>query len=295
MRTIDRIKAYIDFKGISLNAFDKSIGAGNGYIGKQIKLSSSIGSDVIEKIISIYTDLNPLWLITGYGEMITETPAITSKKESKSIGQTQKSGFENAQDVTKNVTFKSHLSQNKQFSGLVSDPHEHYGNIIDIRPNVYDLDSKAAAGMAHFLQDVDKRRTAPNLYYPHLGNGLHIQTDVKGDSMHPTLKDGDKAVSTHVPEFSDIRQGHIYLLIDKEEGMVYKRVYFHDKKHIELVSDNDTYKPYKVELAQILAFYKVREAHTTDLRNYWNEVRKDFRELRAEMSDLRAFVTSKLK
>lgn len=70
MKIIHRLASYIEFKGISLNSFDKSIGVANGYIGKQIKNEASIGADIIEKIISIYTDLNLEWLFSGKGEMI---------------------------------------------------------------------------------------------------------------------------------------------------------------------------------------------------------------------------------
>lgn len=70
MRIIDRLNEYIDHKGVSLNAFDKSIGASNGYIGRQIKNKASVGGDVIEKISCEYTDLNLEWLITGQGSML---------------------------------------------------------------------------------------------------------------------------------------------------------------------------------------------------------------------------------
>jgi repressor LexA len=70
MKIIHRLKEYIDYKGISLNSFDKSIGVANGYIGKQIKNEASIGADIIEKIVSIYTDINLRWFITGKGEML---------------------------------------------------------------------------------------------------------------------------------------------------------------------------------------------------------------------------------
>ncbi len=69
MKIIDRLKEYIDTKGISYNSFDKSIGASNGYIGRQIKNKASIGGDILEKIFSIYTELSPDWLIMGKGEM----------------------------------------------------------------------------------------------------------------------------------------------------------------------------------------------------------------------------------
>lgn len=69
-KVIERLHDYIEFKGISLNSFDKSVGASNGYIGKQIKNLASIGGDVIEKIAYIYTDLSLEWLITGKGAML---------------------------------------------------------------------------------------------------------------------------------------------------------------------------------------------------------------------------------
>ena len=70
MKIIHRLKQYIELKSISLNAFDKSIKASNGYIGKIIKNDGSLGGDVIERISSVYTDLNLIWLINGTGEML---------------------------------------------------------------------------------------------------------------------------------------------------------------------------------------------------------------------------------
>lgn len=68
-KAIQRLKEFIDFKGISMNAFDASIGASNGYIGRMIKNNASIGSDVLEKIFCIYPELNLIWLIVGEGDM----------------------------------------------------------------------------------------------------------------------------------------------------------------------------------------------------------------------------------
>ncbi|EDP98167.1 hypothetical protein KAOT1_13157 [Kordia algicida OT-1] len=49
-----------------------SIKVGNGYTSKQSKSNASIGSDVLERIIDTYPELNPLWLITGKGDMILD-------------------------------------------------------------------------------------------------------------------------------------------------------------------------------------------------------------------------------
>jgi len=76
MKVIQRLYQYIEFKQISLNAFDVSIDASNGYIGKQIKNNASIGSEIIQKISETYTDLSIEWLITGTGSMLKEQNLI---------------------------------------------------------------------------------------------------------------------------------------------------------------------------------------------------------------------------
>lgn len=70
MKIIDRIILFIKYKNLSMRAFDMSIGVGNGYTSKQSKSGASVGSDVLERIIDVYPDLNPLWLITGKEPMI---------------------------------------------------------------------------------------------------------------------------------------------------------------------------------------------------------------------------------
>lgn len=72
MKIIDRIILFIRYKRLSMRAFDMSIGVGNGYTSKQSKSNASVGSDVLERIIDVYPDLDPLWLITGKGNMILD-------------------------------------------------------------------------------------------------------------------------------------------------------------------------------------------------------------------------------
>lgn len=67
---LERIKEYIDFKGISISFFEKSIGMSNASFGKSLKNKGAIGSDKLEIILNVYKDLNPVWLLTGEGEML---------------------------------------------------------------------------------------------------------------------------------------------------------------------------------------------------------------------------------
>lgn len=65
-----RLKEYIDTKHISVSAFEKSIGMSNASFGKSLKNNGAIGSDKLENILCIYSDLNPDWLLTGQGNML---------------------------------------------------------------------------------------------------------------------------------------------------------------------------------------------------------------------------------
>lgn len=68
--TLDRIKEYIDFKNISIRAFEISCGFSNGSFASQLKNRKTMGIDKVENILNIYKDINGHWLITGNGEMI---------------------------------------------------------------------------------------------------------------------------------------------------------------------------------------------------------------------------------
>ena len=67
---LDRIKQYIDYKGISVAAFEKSIGMSNASFGKCLKKGGAIGTDKLENILSVYPEISPNWLLTGNGDML---------------------------------------------------------------------------------------------------------------------------------------------------------------------------------------------------------------------------------
>jgi len=67
-----RVGEYLEAKRISYYAFENSLGASRGSISKAVKDGKSIGSNVLERIMSLYTDINPEWLLTGQGEMLKE-------------------------------------------------------------------------------------------------------------------------------------------------------------------------------------------------------------------------------
>lgn len=85
---IEKISEYITTKGISIYAFENAIGASRGAISKAIKEKKNIGSNVIENILSTYSDINPDWLF-GHGPMLRPNPLIIEEEQKVTLPPTE--------------------------------------------------------------------------------------------------------------------------------------------------------------------------------------------------------------
>lgn len=77
----ERIQKYIDFKGINIYSFEKSIGCSNGYWRK----TKSISANILSVITEIYSDLSIDWVITGQGDMFKSDQSSTTINKFKNI------------------------------------------------------------------------------------------------------------------------------------------------------------------------------------------------------------------
>lgn len=72
MGVLERLSEYITSKGISMKAFEESVGMSNGSLGKTIKDGNGIRTDKLENILFVYNDLSAEWLLRGTGTMILD-------------------------------------------------------------------------------------------------------------------------------------------------------------------------------------------------------------------------------
>ena len=136
--------------------------------------------------------------------------------------------------------------------------------------NVYDADCNHS-NFLHVLTNIEEtHKELPGFYQSMLGPGLHLRFCITGDGMHSTIKNNDMVIATHMTGtfISHLREGSIYVLVDKEEGIICKRVYKQDENHLTLTSDNYIYKPYNRHLKYIATMYKIRLVQSSDLKNY---------------------------
>lgn len=82
MKAINRIFEYISAKGLKPTRLEKEIGLSNGYLRTQERRDADLGEGVLLKILDYCLDLNPIWVLTGKGNMLnTSAQQITAHEE----------------------------------------------------------------------------------------------------------------------------------------------------------------------------------------------------------------------
>jgi DNA-binding XRE family transcriptional regulator len=111
---------------------------------------------------------------------------------------------------------------------------------------------RAAAGYQKGFPDDEYVSELPHISLPFLGKGNFRAFEIMGDSMLP-LPSGSIVIGEKVERLSDLKDGRTYVLVTRNEGIVYKRVFNHirDQGVLTLVSDNSKYKPYTVDPMEI--------------------------------------------
>jgi hypothetical protein len=92
--------------------------------------------------------------------------------------------------------------------------------------------------------------------------GTHRSFDAAGDSMEPTLFEGDKIVCSYIEPAlweSGMKDGYVYVIVTQDD-IVIRRVNnkLKTNKLIEVNSDNKFYEPYQIPLSMIREIWYVR-------------------------------------
>ncbi|MFC6097350.1 helix-turn-helix transcriptional regulator [Flavobacterium qiangtangense] len=219
----ERVGQYIAKKGVSYYAFENSIGASRGSISKAVKEGKSIGSQVLENILAVYTDLNPTWLMTGVGEIFTENIEIQNKKIEAFRLKTDRE------------------IENQQIP-------------------LYDIE--AIAGLVPLFQDSKSQDPIDHISIPHLPK-CDGAVYVTGDSMYPLLKSGDIVLYKEIHDVAnEIFWGEMYLIGIDMSGEEYVTVKYIQKSEISgcvrLVSQNKHHQDKDVEISKIKALALVK-------------------------------------
>jgi phage repressor protein C with HTH and peptisase S24 domain len=146
-----------------------------------------------------------------------------------------------------------------------------------------------------FIQDLPTF-TLPDYKYK---VGTHRSFDVSGDSMEPTLFEGDKVICSFLEPTlweSAIKDNYVYVIITRADVMV-KRVNNHlrNDKQLEILSDNAFYETSRINLGDIREIWYVRAKISPFLpspQNIRNYLLDEVRELKQTLAAQSKLLTS---
>lgn len=158
-------------------------------------------------------------------------------------------------------------------------------NLIEIVPH------KAQMGYASGYADAEFIESLQTIALPFLRNGKYRAFPASGDSM-PPHKDSSFIVGRYVEKLEEVRDGKTYILVTKNEGIVYKRLSKKGTNGFTVYSDNVLYSPYEIQFSEILEIWEFacsieKEPFEPDdlrpetIKEMFLELRRDIRKIKS--------------
>lgn len=219
-----RLVTFLKSKGLSQRKFEQSIGVSNGFINN---ISKGIGADKMQRILSVYPDLNVSWLLYGDGNMLADGDQVYYNTDDKGKGHfyfvfpdQQKKDKIEAKTKTQGVPYYEELP--------------------------------VSAGQLEVLLQSSKPTGYINI------PGLRAQAlfPVVGCSMKPEINPGDVVGVEALNNWDSIDPDKVYMVITSDDRMI---------KHLELDDEDGeilwcvspNYKRFKIAKNSIKAIYRI--------------------------------------
>jgi transcriptional regulator with XRE-family HTH domain len=131
---------------------------------------------------------------------------------------------------------------------------------------------KAAAGYLAGFADPEFIDELNTFTLPMLAPGQYRAFEIIGDSMLPTPS-GSVIVGEKIEDLDALKNSNTYIVVSRQEGIVYKRVMKTPKtrQKLTLVSDNPVYQPYQVDAQDIVEVWQAQMVITrANVQQRWD-------------------------
>tara|TARA_Y100000590_G_scaffold6293_1_gene8293 strand:- start:552 stop:1316 length:765 start_codon:yes stop_codon:yes gene_type:complete len=155
--------------------------------------------------------------------------------------------------------------------------------------NIELINQRASAGYLNSYSDFEFIENLPKFQLPFLHfSGTHRAFEIKGDSMIP-LTSGSIVIGKYVDNTDFLKDGKTYILLTKEDGIVYKRIEVLDNS-LKLISDNKSYEPYVISNNNILEMWEAIAFFSLDFPNpneEYNSIKNHINKLYSNLDELK--------
>lgn len=225
-RIIDRFDKYMSHKGLNDNQITVNCGLSVGLLGKARKQNGDIGKQSVEKILKKYQDLNKVWLMTGYGEMLNTPQEV---------------------QVECPCEIKSAQEKYNQSISVLNEPT--YVPLLPISAQGGSLNDFIVS-----VKDSDCEKVISPI------KGADFAMSVAGESMYPEYPAGSQILIKRINEKAFIEWGKVYVL-DTCNGTVIKII---TKAQTEgrllctsINPEQQRYAPFEISETDIYGIYRV--------------------------------------
>lgn len=222
-RIIDRVNDYIQYKGMSIRAFENEAGINYSTISAAIKRGTELNTATLLKIIDTYDDIDTEWLMTGEGEML-KTKASTGVPD----------------DIEDDPDEELCLPRTDEFEYINNDNGGKIPLVNELEFAVMDSD--------------DHTSIKSDTYYhiPEFRNADFLLR-MTGDSMHPKYKSGDLLACRNVGYDTYYQYGKLHVLLTCHQGVIVGRVYQEGNGTvlIRVKSENPVYPEWIIPIPEI--------------------------------------------
>lgn len=128
----------------------------------------------------------------------------------------------------------------------------------DNEENIELVPMAAQAGYTQGLYDPEYIKVLPTFQLPFLSKDRKYRTfPISGDSM-PPISHGSFVTGEFIQNWNYVKDGYPYIIVTKEDGIVFKVVYnkIKSNKSLLLCSTNTAYEAYEVKVDDILEIWK---------------------------------------
>ncbi len=142
------------------------------------------------------------------------------------------------------------------------------GSLKGFSPNIIFVDTVAHADYLKNFNNEAYLRSLEAYSIPGFKDGNFRMFEVLGDSMQPAITEKDILVVKIIDKYKEIEDGTLCVIVSKN-GIVVKRVFNlpQESNILVLKSDNEKYKPFKVEFEELLEIWEVKAKITSEFLN----------------------------
>lgn len=159
------------------------------------------------------------------------------------------------------------------------------------------IPQKARAGYTSGYADPEYLKVLPTFNLPFLSkNKKYRSFPIMGDSM-PPINNGAQVIGEYIQNWENIKNGHPYIVVTKEDGIVFKIIHkiddFPDK--LQLLSTNPIYKPYTISYNDVLELWKFVSYISNELPEVSipeNDMLKSIKGLQKEVHEMKNYFIS---